>query len=338
MNSKRTGVRSVLSQSLLCLLIACGAAYGQSTFGTVLGTVRDPSGASIPGAKINLTNTGTNAVRSAVSDSNGAYEFVNVDVGTYQIGVDATGFQKATLTPFNLGARQTQRVDIDLTLASQATAVTVEANVAVVTTDASNVAETKGSLELNDLPVAIGTRASGSTSAYSTLTAQPGVQTDANNNIAVAGSLPSMTTISVDGISTVDLGNWDALQQLFPSFNAIEEIKISQTLNPAEYGGVADITTVSKSGTNTFHGGAFENFQNTDLNASDTFSHKVTPVKLNDFGVFVGGPIVRNRTFFFGSGEILRLQESHQHSDGSYRGDAERGSFRLSQSEPGRVT
>jgi len=300
----------VLSQSVLCLLITCGAAYGQSTFGTVLGTVKDPSGALIPGARIDLTNTGTNAVRSATTDTNGAYQFVNVDAGTYQIRVDASGFQKAALTAFDLGARQTQRVDIDLQVAAQATEVTVQATVAVVTTDASNVAVTKGSLELNDLPVAIGTRASGSTSAFSTLTAQPGVQTDANNNIAVAGSLPSMTTISVDGISTVDLGNWDALTELFPSFNAIEEIKVSETLNPAEYGGVADVTTVSKSGTNTFHGGAFENFQNTDLNASNTFSHQVTPVKLNDFGVFLGGPIRRNRTFFFASGEILRLPKS----------------------------
>lgn len=297
---------------LVCLAIfgLTTPVFAQSTFGTVLGTVKDPSGASIPGAKITLTNTGTNASRSATSDSNGGYQFVNVDVGNYQISVDASGFQKASITPFDLGARQTQRVDIDLQLASQATAVTVEAAVAVVTTDASNVAETKGSLELNDLPVAIGTRASGSTSAFSTLTAQPGVQTDSNNNIQVAGSLPSMTSISIDGISTVDLGNWDALTELFPSFNAIEEIKISETLNPAEYGGVADVTTVSKSGTNTFHGGAFENFQNTDLNASDTFSHKVTPVKLNDFGIFVGGPIVRNKTFFFTSGEILRLPKS----------------------------
>ena len=300
----------MLVQSLLCLLIACGAAFGQSTFGTVLGTVKDPSGASIPGAKVTLTNTGTNAARSATSDANGGYQFVNVDAGNYQIGVDATGFQKASITPFDLGARQTQRVDIDLQLASQSQAVTVEAAVSVVTTDASNVAETKGSLELNDLPVAIGTRASGSTSAFSTLTAQPGVQTDANNNISVAGSLPSQTTFSVDGISTVSLGSWEAMTELFPSFNAIEEIKVSETLNPAEYGGVADVTTVSKSGTNTFHGGAFENFQNTDLNASDTFSHKVTPVKLNDFGIFVGGPIVRNKTFFFASGEILRLPKN----------------------------
>lgn len=299
-----------VSNSLLLILISCGAAYGQSTFGTILGTVRDPSGSIVPAAKVDLVNTGTNAVRSMQSDANGGYQFVNIDVGTYQINVDAPGFQKAALASINLGARQTQRVDITLQLASQSTAVTVEATVAVVTTDASNVAVTKGSLELNDLPVAIGTRASGSTSAFSTLTAQPGVQTDSNNNIAVAGSLPSMTTYSVDGISTVDLGNWDALSELFPSFNAIEEIKVSETLNPAEYGGVADITTVSKSGSNTFHGGAFENFQNTVLNASDTFSHKVTPVKLNDFGVFLGGPIVRNRTFFFGSGEILRLPKN----------------------------
>jgi len=70
---------------------------------------------------------------------------------------------------------------------------------------------------------------------------------------------------------------WRPLTELFPSFNAIEEIKISQTLNPAEYSGVADITTVSKSGTNSFRGGAFENLQNTAFNASDTFSHEVTP-------------------------------------------------------------
>ena len=88
-------------------------------------------------------------------------------------------------------------------------------------------------------------------------------------------------------------------------------------MNPAEYGGVADITTVSKSGTNNFHGGLFENVQNTDFNASDTFSHQVTPVQMNNFGLYVGGPVViphlydgRNKTFFFGSYEVLRLPKS----------------------------
>ncbi len=87
-------------------------------------------------------------------------------------------------------------------------------------------------------------------------------------------------------------GSLGALAELFPSFNSIEEIKISETLNPAEFGGVADVTTVSKSGTNEFHGGLFENVQNTDFNAADTFSHIVTPVKLNNFGAYMGGPVI----------------------------------------------
>jgi len=191
--------------------------------------------------------------------------------------------------------------------------------VAVVQTDASNVSESKGSLELTNLPVAIGTRSQGSTSAFSTLTAQPGVQIDANNSISVAGAGPSQISVTIDGISSVGPGTLGALAEVFPSFNAIEEIKISETLNPAEFGGVADITTVSKSGTNEFHGGLFENVQNTDFNAADTFSHIVTPVKMNNFGLYLGGPVIfpklyngRNRTFFFGSYEVLRLPKSFQ--------------------------
>jgi hypothetical protein len=318
MSHGRRLIRSVfyLAFAIFCVLAFRQASYGQSTFGAVLGSVKDPSGSLVPAAKVSLLNTGTSATRSATTNANGAYEFVNVDVGNYKLKVEASGFQVTEYQPFDLAARDTVRIDVLMTVASQATAVTVEA-VAVVQTDASNVAETKGSLELTDLPVSIGTRASGSTSAYSTLTAQPGVQIDSANNIVVSGALPSQLSFTIDGISSVGPGSLGALTELFPSFNAIEEIKISETLNPAEYGGVADITTVSKSGTNDFHGGAFENLQNTYFNASDTFSHEVTPVKLNDFGVYVGGPIIipklyngRNKTFFFGSFEALRLPKS----------------------------
>ncbi|HVN02968.1 MAG TPA: TonB-dependent receptor [Bryobacteraceae bacterium] len=304
------------SVAVICLLICVQASHAQSTFGTVLGTVKDPSGSMVPGAKVDLLNTGTNANSTALTNANGAYQFVNVEVGNYKLKVEAPGFQVTEYEPFHLDARETARLDVQVKVASQATTVNVEA-VAVLQTDASNVAETKGSLELTNLPVSIGTRASGSTSAYSTLTAQPGVQIDANNNINVSGALPSQLSFTIDGISSVGPGSLGALTELFPSFNAIEEIKISETLNPAEFGGVADITTVSKSGTNEFHGGAFENVQNTAFNASDTFSHQVTPVKLNDFGVYLGGPIIlpklyngRNKTFFFGSFEALRLPKS----------------------------
>jgi hypothetical protein len=299
-----------------CIAAICGPASAQSTCGRGLGTVKDPSGSVIPSATVRLQNTGTNAEYTATSDANGAYEFVNVENGNYKLTVEAASFQKTEYQAFDLAARATVRIDVDLKVASQATSVTVEA-VTVVQTDASNVSETKGSLELTDLPVAIGTRSSGSTSAFSTLTAQPGVQIDSDNNIEVAGAGPSQISFTIDGISSVGPGTLGALAELFPSFNSIEEIKISETLNPAEYGGVADVTTVSKSGTNELHGGLFENVQNTAFNAADTFSNVVTEDKMNNFGIFMGGPVIipklyngHDKTFYFGSFEVLRLPRS----------------------------
>ncbi len=309
----------------LALAVALGCSLhpslrAQSTFATVLGTVKEASGAVVPNAKVQFTNTGTNAVRSTLTNSAGGYEFVNVEVGTYTLEIQAPGFSKMEFTSLTLQARESRRVDAQLSLATQSTTVNVESSAgATIQTDTSSISETKGSRELTDLPVAIGSRASGSTSAFSTLTAQPGVQTDTNNNIMVAGALPSQLSVSVDGISSVGPGSLGALTEVFPSFYAIEEIKISETLNPAEFGGVADITTVSKSGTNNFHGGLFYNGQNTAMNAADTFSHIVTPVKLNDFGGYVGGPLIlpkvyngKDKTFIFASTEVLRLPKSFQ--------------------------
>jgi hypothetical protein len=305
-----------LALTVSCVLAFCQASYAQSTFGTVLGTIKDPSGSFVPMATVELMNTGTSAVRSTVTNANGGYEFVNTEIGNYKLTVTAAGFQRTEYQAFDVAARDTKRIDIDLKVATQAESVTVEA-VAVVQTDASNIAESKGSLELTNLPVAIATRSSGSTSAYSTLTAQPGVQIDNENNIAVSGATQSQLSFSIDGVSTVGPGQMGALAELFPSFNSIEEIKISEDLNPAEFGGVADVTTISKSGTNEFHGGVFENVQNTNFNAADTFSHVVTEDKMNDFGIYLGGPVIfpklyngRNRTFFFGSFEVLRLPKT----------------------------
>jgi hypothetical protein len=143
-----------MALALLCSATFCGVTYGQSTFGTVLGTVKDPSGSAIPKAKIELVNTGTNAARSTESTGNGSYQFNNIDVGTYQLTVEAPGFQKTEYQAFELSSREIKHVDVDLKIASQALTVTVEA-IATVQTDASNVSESKGSLELTDLPVAI---------------------------------------------------------------------------------------------------------------------------------------------------------------------------------------
>ena len=310
--------------ALFAALLSIEALHAQSTYGTVLGTVKESSGAVVPGAVVNLTNTGTNAKHSTLTDGTGGYQFVNLEVGNYTLTVEAVGFQKAEFASFDLGGRETKRLDADLQIATQATTINVESSVgAVVQTDTSSISETKGSLELTDLPVAITSRSTGSTSAMSTLTAQSGVQTDANGNISVAGSLPSQLSMSIDGISSMGTGSAisinavGAISELFPSFNAIEEIRIGETINPAEFGGVADITTISKAGSNHLHGGVFENFQNSDTNAADFFSHIVNEVKMNNFGIYMGGPVVipklyngHDKTFFFGSFEALRLPKT----------------------------
>src|SRR5579863_5677628 len=314
---KRTPLAFRLTLAIAGIALLAPISFAQSTFGTVLGTVKDPSGSAVPKATVELTNVGTNATRSSVTNDSGGYQFVNVEQGSYRVKVTATGFETVELTAFDLAARETKRFDPDMKLASQATTVTVEAT-SVLQTDTSSVAETKGSLELTDLPVAIGSRSNGSTSAFSTLTAQPGVQIDSNNNISVAGATTSQLSFSIDGISSVGPGSTAGpLTEMFPSFNSIEEIRISENLNPAEYGGVADVTTVSKSGTNTFHGGAFENVQNTDFNAADTFAHTTPIIKMNDYGIYMGGPVIlpkvyngHDKTFFFGSFERLSLPKS----------------------------
>jgi carboxypeptidase family protein len=309
---------------LLLLFFGHGVASAQSTSGTILGTIKDPNGAVVAGAAVKLLNTGTNSARSTLTGDTGSFQFGNVDVGTYQLEITATGFEQVRFSNFDLGARETKRVDADLKIASQTTTVNVEATAGIVVqTDTSNIAETKGARELVDLPVAITTRATGSTSAMSTLTAQPGVQTDAAGNISVAGTLPTQLSMSIDGISTMGPGSFNgqggagAISELFPSFNAIEEIRIGETINSAEFGGVADVTTISKAGTNSVHGGAFENLQNNDFNAADFFSGTTPQLKMNNFGIFMGGPVVfpklyngRDKTFFFGSFEALRLPKS----------------------------
>ena len=281
----------------------------------MVGTVFDPAGGVIAMCKVSISDKETSAQRSTLTDQEGNYSFVNLEPGTYVISMDAPGFQRATYTGVQLTARQTVRIDGHTTVAAQTESVNVTmAAEPVIQTEVSNIAETKTGRELVDLPIALGSRASGSTSPITTLTTQPGIQTDTSGNISVAGTKPSMLSMSIDGISSMGPRTAGPLTELFPSFNSIAEIRVSEINNSAEYGGISDITTISRSGTNAFHGGVFENLQNTALNARNPFSASKTVIKMNDFGGYFGGPVSipglyhgRDKTFLFGSYEGLRL-------------------------------
>ena len=150
-----------------------------------------------------------------------------------------------------LTARETRRMDA--TLKPGATTQTVVVNddpAPVITTDVSNLAETKVGDELVELPVAIYSRSTGSTSPISTLTTEAGVETDDGGNLDVAGTTAALLSVTIDGISSVGVEYSGPVNEMFPSFNSIEEIRVSESNNNAEFGGVADITTVSKAGTN----------------------------------------------------------------------------------------
>ncbi len=284
-----------------------GSALAQSTFATVVGTIHDSTGAAMADAVVTITNEGTAAKRSSTSDMSGDYSFLNLEPGKYTISMQAPGFQVANFN-VELLARQTVRVDGTLSVATATESVNVTADaLPVITTDVSNIAETKTGRELVDLPIAITSRASGSTSPLTTLTTQPGVQTDASGNMSVVGLKPSQLSVSVDGISTMGPRSSAPIAELFPSFNTIAEIRVSEVNNSAEFGGVADITTISKSGSNQVHGGIFENHINTAFNARNPFSKTVPKTLMNDFGVYGGGPIIKNKTFFFLSYEGLKL-------------------------------
>ena len=306
---------SALFGCCLALVIA-GPLPAQSTFGTILGTVHDASGALVAGAQLTLLNTGTNGARTAATDANGDYAFRNIDVGAYQITITATGFQTQTLPAVSLTARETRRVDAVLKLAGETQTVVVidDSAAPVINTEVSNVAETKVGDELVELPVAIYSRSTGSTSPISTLTTEAGVQTDDSGNLAVLGTTAALLSVTIDGISSVGVEYSGPVNEMFPSFNSIEEIRVSESNNNAEFSGVADITTVSKAGTINYHGGVFENHENTVFNADDPFTRSKPRIIMNDFGGTLGGPVRiphftsgQPSTFFFASYEGLRL-------------------------------
>ena len=305
--------KRVLVGLLACVLSSGISAFAQSTFGSIVGTVKDQSGSVVPGATVTLVNTGSSATHTTTSSASGNYEFLNLDAGIYQVTVAANGFKDAVFDHLVLQARDTQRIDASLAVGSAAQTVEVQAAGDVITTDTSSLATTKTTHELVDLPVAVYSRSNGSTSPLLTLTTEPGVQVDDNSNLVIAGTTPALMSFTIDGISSVDVENSGPIAELFPSFNSISEIRVSETNNNAEYSGVADVTTTSRAGTNDYHGGVFENLENTALTAGNPFTGKPS-LHMNNFGGFAGGAVRiphlyngHDKTFFFGSYEGLRL-------------------------------
>lgn len=289
----------------------------QSTLGTLLGTVKDTSGAVVPNAKVVITDTDEGSSRTASTDARGNYTVVDAKPGHYAVSVSKPGFQSAEVTGLSLTACQTLRADVTLRVGEFTQSVTVSGrSMGVITTDTSTVSSEYQHLQIVDLPTNYRASSNGN-SPYYLLTTLPGVESDKNGTLSVQGGNVTQLQTTVDGISTTDDGGNSPLREAFPSAESIAEMRVQGVGAPAEYGDPADITTVSKSGTNQYHGSLFWYHQNAALDAIP-FGARTKPKKIaNDFGGSIGGPVVlphlyngHDKTFFFADYEAFRSPRS----------------------------
>jgi hypothetical protein len=302
------------------LLVLCARnAVAQSTFGSIVGTVQDQSGAVIGQVPVVVRNLDENSTWTKITNEAGEFQFLNLKPGRYDVSAQKPGFSRVLVSDITLDARQERRVNLKLDVAAVGQVLEVTAEATNINTENATIADTKGGQQVIDLPL---NYRGATTSPLGALASVPGVQQDSNGNLSIGGGLPSTIDYSLDGISTSNIRNTGANTNMYPSSELIAEFRVSGVNNNAEFAQVGDITVITKSGTNQLHGSAFEYLQNGAFDAT-TYGAPDKPRKAyNTFGGSLGGPLViprafngRNRTFFFADFEGNRLRGSTLQQD-----------------------
>jgi hypothetical protein len=247
---------------VLCVLGLNVSAPAQSTFGSIVGIVRDTTQAVVPGASVKIRRLEDNSIRSTTSDQNGSFEFVNLKPGNYALSAQAEGFAEFQVLSAELTSRQTLRIDVTLALKSRSVTVEVADTVAVIDTENGVISDSKDNRQITELP--LNNRAT-TTSPLGALALSPSVQQDSSGNIALGGASSAMVNFSVDGVSTANVRQNGALQDAYPSQEGISAVRVTSFNNSAEFSQVGDVTFTTKSGTSQYHGTLFEYLQTTRL-------------------------------------------------------------------------
>lgn len=302
--------RRSFSQVLLLLLLLCSnlPAHSQTIFGRIAGTVLDSSGAAVPGAAVKITNQATGQTRSATTDPNGFYVATNLPVGNYTVSVEQQGFKKAAKTGYDLGADA--RLTVDFTLEPGAVTETVE----VVASTGETVNSTSGEVARVVDQAQVQELALNGRNYLQLTTLIPGAPLLEDNALSLTTSLSTSQPINgnrgnannltVDGGFNLDSGsNGSQINNVGIDF--IREVNIKTSNFSAEYGrnSGASINVVTRSGENRYSGTAFENIRNDKFDANNAFNvaNKVArpSLRFNNFGGSFGGPILKDKLFFF---------------------------------------
>ena len=304
------------------LFALAGVAFAQFETATVLGTIKDPAGAVVPGATVTLENTRTGVALPTKTNEEGNYTFVNVRIGDYRVKAEASGFKAALAETFTVTVSARQRVDLTLALGDASQTVEVQGAASALETDSSDRGQVVSRDTIVNLPL--------NGRSYADLALlTPGVRKssipDRESSFNVNGLRSSLNNFQVDGVdnntyATSNQGYSNQVLQLSP--DAVAEFKVQTNNYSAEYGraGGAIVNVSVRSGTNAFHGAAWDFLRNTKLNAVGFFRPSAgKPVfQQNQFGAALGGPIRKNKTFFFADYEGLkRVERSFEHCDPS---------------------
>ncbi|HTB97955.1 MAG TPA: TonB-dependent receptor [Terracidiphilus sp.] len=324
-------IRSTLGPMCLVLTLASGLlAHAQQITGTITGTVKDAQGAVITTATIKATNGGTNLTRSVAADSEGGYRIEYLPVGLYIVEVDAPGFKKFIQKNLQLTIDQTLTLNVTLAIGEASQTVTVTEAPPLINTSSAELGRTIQPSEIIGLPLV-------NRNAYAELSLTPGVMantaspqsnpsgtpnfqiglpsTQVQVNGSIDGGVPMVSYYLDGGINMTGLRNYG---NPLPNPDALQEFRVETNDFSAQYGRMsgAVVTAVTRSGTNQWHGSLFEFNRNTDLNAIPWGSKTPQHYRRNQFGGAFGGPVLRDKAFFFFSYAGLRQVVGQQLTGG----------------------
>ncbi|MBL8209164.1 MAG: carboxypeptidase regulatory-like domain-containing protein, partial [Bryobacterales bacterium] len=293
---------------LSLFVVTAGTGYSQVT-GTILGTVVDETGASVPEAAVAATNTHTGETRRAVTDATGNYIVTGLPVGQYRVEVKRDGFKSFIASGIGLEVNQNIRIDARLAVGAVVESVEVTTDAAKVDTYQTQLGTVVDTNRVNDLPL-------NGRNVYDLAITLPGVSNTNFNTVSnsggaflnVNGSRTRQSTFMLDGAFNNDL--WRNSGNTSPNPDAVQEFRLITSNFNAEFGRSpgAIFNVVMKSGTNSLHGSVFEFLRNNKLNARPFFQPTVPQLRQNQYGFALGGPVIRNKTFFFGSFQGLKVR------------------------------
>jgi len=291
-----------ISRLVSGVLLSCALGWSQGSTAQISGTIRDASGLSVPGAEIRATQTATGANRTVNSGADGAYVLPNLPIGPYILEVTKAGFSKYAQSGIVLQVDSNPTIDAALKVGTVNEQVTVEADAAMVETHSTGVGTVVDNQRVVDLPLNGRNATQLVFVAGAATAAEAGLNTNKNYptvTISVAGGLSSSITYLLDGADHND--PFTNLNQPIPFPDALQEFKVETSALPAQYGyhAAAAVNAVTKSGSNEFHGDAFEFLRNGDLNARNFFAVSRDTLKRNQYGGTLGGPVKHNKLFFF---------------------------------------